>query len=97
VLCSVADPAICLREVRRVLRDGGKFVFVEHVAADSNSTLCWAQRVIKPVWSWVGGGCNPARNTAEFLLDAGFSNVRIEEFRLPLGVAAPHIAGVAIR
>ena len=44
VLCSVADPAQVLAEVRRVLRPGGRFVFVEHVAAPDGTTLRRLQR-----------------------------------------------------
>ncbi|MEU6754034.1 class I SAM-dependent methyltransferase, partial [Spirillospora sp. NPDC046719] len=33
VLCSVHDPAQVLREVHRILRPGGRFAFIEHVAA----------------------------------------------------------------
>jgi ubiquinone/menaquinone biosynthesis C-methylase UbiE len=39
VLCSVADPGQVLSEVRRVLRPGGRFVFVEHVAAAEGTPL----------------------------------------------------------
>ncbi|NIV75570.1 MAG: methyltransferase domain-containing protein, partial [Gammaproteobacteria bacterium] len=33
VLCSVSDQGAVLAEVRRVLRPGGRFLFLEHVAA----------------------------------------------------------------
>jgi SAM-dependent methyltransferase len=97
VLCSVKDPAACLREVLRVLKPEGKFVFIEHVAAGPRSGLHWVQRAITPLWSCVGGGCNPALPTAEYIRSAGFREVVLEEFRLPLGPVAPHIAGIAIR
>ena len=97
VLCSAEDPAQCVKEIRRILKPGGKFIFIEHVAAGPGSALLFAQRLLKPIWSFVGGGCDPARTTARVLLGAGFSDVQIDEFRLPLGLAAPHIAGVAIR
>ncbi len=97
VLCSVADAAMCLQEARRVLRPGGKFVFIEHVGASPRTTLCRVQRAITPIWSCVGGGCDPALPTAEYVRSAGFREVVMEEFRLPLGPAAPHIAGAAVR
>lgn len=45
----------------------------------------------------IGGGCNPARPIADYIRSAGFREVCIEEFRLPLGPGAPHIVGFAIR
>lgn len=97
VLCSVTDPTLCLKEVVRVLKPGGQFVFVEHVAASSHSTLCFVQRAITPLWSCIGGGCDPARPTKEYLRAAGFHKLNFEEFHLPLGPAAPHIAGIGMR
>ena len=97
VLCSVANPAACLSEALRVLKPGGRFIFVEHVAASPGTALCYVQRAITPLWRCVGGGCNPALPAAQYLRGAGFREVRMEEFRLPLGPSAPHIAGVAVR
>ncbi len=59
VLCSVSDQAQVLREIRRVLRPGGRYLFIEHVAADQDSGLYRTQNLIKPIWSFVGDGCHP--------------------------------------
>jgi SAM-dependent methyltransferase len=91
VLCSVRDVDRSLAEARRVLRPGGRFVFIEHVAADG--ALGLVQRGIRPLWSCCGGGCNPARDTAAAVLRA-FPDVEMERFRLPLGPVGPHISGV---
>src|SRR4029079_8929332 len=50
VLCSVHDPSAALREDTRVLRPGGRFVFVEHVAAPHGTGLRFAQRALRPMW-----------------------------------------------
>src|SRR5664279_1133013 len=50
VLCSVSDQDTVLREVKRVLRPGGRFVFIEHVAAPDHSRQWWMQKLIKPAW-----------------------------------------------
>jgi SAM-dependent methyltransferase len=94
VLCSVRDVERSLAEARRVLKPGGQFVFIEHVAAPRGSGLAVAQRVVRPVWSCCGGGCDPTRDTAAAIARA-FPSVTVEQFRLPLGPVAPHIAGVA--
>lgn len=97
VLCSVADPAAALAEVRRVLRPGGAFLFVEHVAADDGTRLRRLQRGLRAPWGWAGDGCRPDRDTLAAIRAAGFARVEAEAFRVPLGLAAPHVAGLAWR
>lgn len=94
VLCSVRDLEKALAEARRVLKPGGRFVFVEHVAARGGAARM-AQRAIRPLWSCCAGGCDPARDTGA-AIERVFPLVEMERFRLPLGPVAPHIAGVAI-
>ncbi len=97
VLCSVMSVASALKEIRRVLKPGGQFVFVEHVAAPKGTWLRGAQRVLGPCCRFFAEGCHPDRETAEAIEAAGFSEVKYERFRAPLPVVSPHIAGVAIR
>jgi ubiquinone/menaquinone biosynthesis C-methylase UbiE len=89
VLCSVRDQASVLKEVHRVLRPNGTFVFVEHVAAmDKPHRLKW-QRRVEPMWRLIAGNCHLTRNTEETIRSSGFDVVAIE--RASLRGAPPFI------
>jgi ubiquinone/menaquinone biosynthesis C-methylase UbiE len=97
VLCSVQDVRGTLREIQRVLRPGGRFVFLEHVAAPPKTWLRRLQRMARPVSRVLADGCCPDRETWRPLVGAGFARVEYQSFRLPIPITAPHIAGVAIK
>jgi ubiquinone/menaquinone biosynthesis C-methylase UbiE len=79
----------------RVLKPGGRFLFIEHVAAPQGTRLRTAQRWLRPLWKRIADGCHPDRETGELIEQAGFAEVRFEKFRLPLGPVGPQIAGCA--
>ena len=95
VLCSVEGTDRVLSEVLRVLKPGGKFLFMEHVAAREGSRLRRIQGWVRPLWKRVGDGCEPDRAPEEDIERAGFSKVEFERFSVPLPIVSPHIAGIA--
>ncbi|MBI5671228.1 MAG: class I SAM-dependent methyltransferase [Chloroflexi bacterium] len=97
VLCSVDDQTQALREIHRVLKPGGRFVFIEHVAAPRGSSGRRAQSILRPVWSFFGDGCHPDRETWAIIENTGFAQVEIEHFHLPYPIVGPHIAGYAVK
>jgi ubiquinone/menaquinone biosynthesis C-methylase UbiE len=80
VLCSVADVDAVLAEVRRVLRPGGRFRFVEHVAACGLRGR--VQRVVRRPWGWLFEGCDPHPATTQAIERAGFAHVTIQPRKL---------------
>jgi ubiquinone/menaquinone biosynthesis C-methylase UbiE len=97
VLCSVEDLEGTLQEILRVLKPGGGFIFIEHVAAPPGTWLRQLQGWIKPVWKVLADGCHPDRETGLALEQAGFQSVEYQTFKVAIPVVSPHIAGVAIR
>jgi SAM-dependent methyltransferase len=97
VLCSVDDLPAVLGEVRRVLKPGGRFLFLEHVAAPRGTWLRRFQQCIKPAWRLLGDGCRPDRDIPAALRAAGFTHVDMDCFRIPAPVISPHIVGTAVK
>ena len=71
-LCSVDDQARVLAEMRRVLKPGGKVLFLEHGRAPDASVQSW-QRRIEPVWKRIGGNCHLTRPISDAYRAAGFT------------------------
>ncbi len=88
-LCSVADPAQVMREMRRILRPGGKALFLEHGRAPDPGVRRWQER-IEPLWKRLAGGCHLTRPVASALAEAGFA---VEPLGKGYTPKAPRFAG----
>ncbi len=76
-LCSVADLAATLAELRRVLRPEGRLYFLEHGLSRDPKVQAWQHR-LTPVQKFLFDGCHLDRDIPKALVDAGF---RIRELR----------------
>ena len=75
VLCTVDDPQQAINEIARVLRPGGKLLFLEHVRSDSRRLARWQDRLHRP-WHAFAAGCNANRPTVDMLRE---SSLRVED------------------
>ena len=70
-LCSVADPAGVLSELRRILVPGGRLLFLEHGRSPDAGVARWQDR-IEPLWKPLAGGCHLTRPIMSAITQAGF-------------------------
>lgn len=96
VLCSVADPAAATREIRRVLKPGGRFVFLEHGGGEGKRAD-W-QRRLDGVWSAVNAGCHLTRDVTDVLASADLQpeEIRVLEPRPVPSIILPFRLGTAV-
>ncbi|KAL8163705.1 UNVERIFIED_CONTAM: Methyltransferase-like protein 7A [Gekko kuhli] len=99
VLCSVKNMEAVLREVCRVLKSGGAFYFMEHVATDRSSWGYFWQQIYDPTWKYLGDGCSLIRETWKDLENGQFSELKLRHINAPLNwtPTRPHILGYAVK
>lgn len=99
VLCSVDHPTRVIAEIRRILKPGGRYLFLEHVSATPGSGLRDLQNLVRRPWQWLFDGCRLNRDTHQAIARGGFSYVDMDCFMMksPLLPFAPHIFGVAVK
>lgn len=99
VLCTVPDPAAAVAEVLRILRPGGRYAFLEHVAAPDGTAVRRLQRAVRGPWGWFFEGCSCERDLRSVIEAAGFARTEITPHRMrgPFLPAAPQISGVATK
>ena len=95
-LCSVDDPDTALAEIARVLRPGGRLLFLEHVR-DTDPKIARKQDHPVFLYSWIG--CHPNRDTLTAISRAPFEVTTVRHGEVPNAprVERPMIVGTAAR
>jgi ubiquinone/menaquinone biosynthesis C-methylase UbiE len=96
-LCSIPNPEAALEEMRRVLKPGGLYLFLEHGRARNERTARWQDR-LNPVWACLTEGCNLNRPIDEVVERAGFELSSVDELEgKGPGIVSHLYRGVATR
>ena len=97
VLCTVPDPHAALAETARVLKPGGKLLFIEHVRSQDAGMARWQDRLEAP-WRFLGDGCHCNRDTVAAIEASPLTLAEVELGRLPKAppILRPLASGVAV-
>jgi SAM-dependent methyltransferase len=97
LLCSVGDQDRALAEIRRVLKPGGQYLFLEHVRSE-DPELARRQDKLERLWGIVAFGCHPNRDTLP-RIEAAFDVAEVERDELPAGpkLVRPYVLGRALK
>ena len=92
-LCTIPGPVDALREVRRVLKPTGRFLFLEHGRSENEKIAAWQDR-LNPIQRLIGCGCNLNRRIDQLISQAGLCILKLDRFQMQ---TIPRLAGEMYR
>jgi SAM-dependent methyltransferase len=92
-LCTIPDPALSLREVGRVLKPGGRLLFLEHGRSSDRKIAAWQDR-LNPLQNLIGCGCNLNRQIDRLIIESGLKIAHLDRFSME---GVPRVAGEMYR
>ena len=105
VLCTVDDTVASVAEIARVLKPGGRYLWIEHVLSETDPVLSTQQNLFNPLQLALAGGCNLNRRSGAVIRRAAsgglFEKITDEEAFSATGdrgerfLIGPHEMGVA--
>lgn len=96
VLCTIPDPGAAIGETHRVLKPGGRMLWVEHTR--SRYTVAGTlQDALTPLWKIIGGGCHLNRDSVDLIRSAGFGRVDVKPCGREGWTLLPVYRGVAVK
>lgn len=96
-LCSVPDPDVAVAEIRRVLKPGGQFLFLEHVLSETDPSFAEQQRRATPGQVKRADGCHLDRRTLQNIRAGGFKSVDADYYEIEgFNYLNPTVAGIAV-
>jgi ubiquinone/menaquinone biosynthesis C-methylase UbiE len=92
-LCTIPDPVLALHEVGRVLKPGGRFLFLEHGRSDDRTIAAWQDR-LNPIQNVMGCGCHLNRRIDRLITQSGLSIAHLDRFSMQ---GVPRLVGEMYR
>lgn len=100
VMCTIPDPEAALESIYRMLCPGGRYVFLEHVAAEQGTFLRSVQETVHDPWHYLFEGCHTQRDIEGMLKRSSFEKLDIRKFDLKMPdimPVKPQITGTAYK
>lgn len=96
VLCTIPEPDLAVNEILRVLKPGGRLLYVEHTRSRFPTAMKF-QDSLTPYWKKIGGGCHLNRDSVSLIRSSGFVGVTVQPCGREAWTLLPVYRGLAFK